>query len=253
MRVARPPVLFGDKAGSGWKERLKDVVYPCGIKCIVCNGELTKSNRYDVCETCKLPYVDNGCRLCGRRIAAQNEICDECKFTAYPFAAARSFAVYEGDTVKIVHRFKYYGQRHLAHSMAEFMTDTYYKTDWSPDIVTFVPMYKSDRRLRGYNQAELLAKCVANNIGKPCVRALEKTVRTKNMAKLKLSERREQMKNVFSPATDASVADKSVLLIDDVFTTGCTSAECTRTLLGAGAKKVYVLTFASVENKVPLL
>lgn len=225
------------------------MLYPSGIKCIVCDEELSHDTRYGVCDSCTLPRIETFCTVCGRQVPEQNLVCDQCKETVMPFAEARSVCVYTDDAMRLVHRLKYGDARYLASFLAEYMTDVYFSTDWEADIVTFVPIHKSRRRLRGYNQAELLAKEVAARIRLPYDALLHKTVKTKNMARLSRAERISLICGTFAIDVQKSVKGKTVLLIDDVLTTGATASECTRVLLASGAACVYVLTFASVELK----
>lgn len=231
----------------------RNVLYPRGIKCIVCDEELCENTRYELCPACKLPYNDNYCSVCGRAVLAQNAVCDECKNAVYAFTAARSSFLYSDNAATLVHRLKFRDAKYLAEPMAEFMTDTYYKTQWNAHVVTFVPLHKSRRRMRGYNQSALLAKSFAERAGLPCVNALVKTLKTKNMVGLTRKERQENVRGSFSVSDASLVSGKSVLLIDDVFTTGSTASECASVLKSAGAQDVYVLTFASVPQKIQLV
>lgn len=110
-------------------------------------------------------------------------------------------------------------------------------------------MHKKRRRKRGYNQAELLARELSEKTNLPCLDLLEKTRETVNQAKLDRAARMENLNGVFAVAAKPP---RSVILIDDVMTTGSTVNECCKTLKKAGAATVYVLTFASVPES-PLL
>lgn len=233
-----------------FKEILRDVLYPGGIKCIVCDAELGADNRYGLCETCRLPYNETYCSICGRQVPAQNIVCDECKDETYAFTAARASFIYCDAAATLVHKLKYRDARYLAPVMAEFMVDTFYETDWQVDAVTFVPLHIKRRRERGYNQSELLAQEVAARIGRECKPLLKKTVHTSHMVGLNKAQRKERIHGSFVLAEEANCTDKSVLLIDDVLTTGATANECARVLKEAKCGVVYVLTFASVPSGV---
>ncbi|WP_251545302.1 ComF family protein [Pumilibacter intestinalis] len=228
-------------------ELIKEIIYPSGIKCIVCGCELDKTVRNCVCDKCKLPLITEYCTVCGRAVPPQNAVCDNCKQREYPFSAARSSFEYNGGAAKLVHRLKYRDARYLAPYMAEYMADTYYSANWKPDIITSVPVHKSRRRTRGYNQSELLACELAKRIGIESEVLLAKTVKTKDLVGQSRAEREETVKDSFALSEKADVKAKSVLLIDDVFTTGSTAAECSRVLIKNGAAEVFVLTFASVK------
>jgi ComF family protein len=109
------------------------------------------------------------------------------------------------------------------------------------DAVTFVPMSRYDRRARGFNQSELLARAVARRIDRPAKRLLVKTARTTPQGRLSASERRTNLRGAFRPIPwDGG----RVLLVDDICTTGSTVEECARALRHGGAQSVTVLAVA---------
>lgn len=235
------------------KEILREALYPRGIKCIVCDAELRESSRFELCDKCKLPHNDNFCTVCGRGILSQNAVCDTCKQNTYAFAAARSSCRYTDAAATLVHRLKFREAKYLAPVLAEHMADTFFKTDWQPNVVTFVPMHKSRQRMRGYNQSALLAREVAERVRLPFAQALVKAKKTKSLVGVSGKLRAQIVKDSFAVNKDVPLDGKTVLLVDDVLTTGATASECARMLRKAGAEKVYVLTFASVSQKIPLV
>jgi len=224
---------------------LLQVLYPDDIKCIVCGREIHK-NRYGLCESCRLPLNDNFCVRCGRHKVGTGDYCGECGNMSLHFDEARSSVCYDGAAKSIVHRFKYGDARYLAHVLSEYLLDTLIATDWSFDCFTFVPLHPSRFKKRGYNQAELLATALAERTTTPCIPLLEKTVKTINQARL---EREERIKNVVGSFSSYTKPPESVVIIDDVMTTGATLDECAKVLKKNGAVKVYGLTFASVPEK----
>ena len=230
-----------------FKDALKEMLFPSHIKCIVCDEELPSATRNAVCGNCKLPYNDTYCSVCGRSIPAQNLLCDRCKEYSPPFTAARSSFIYRDAARTLVHKLKYGSAKYLAADMAEFMADTYFQSEFAVDIVTCVPMHKSALSKRGYNQSALLAENLARLINKPYADLLNKTVKTPTLVGLKRAERQSVVKNAFALKPDADIKGKSVLIVDDVLTTGATSGECAKALLSGGASFVYVITFASRE------
>lgn len=114
----------------------------------------------------------------------------------------------------------------------------------SPSVVTAVPMLKSERYDRGYNQSELLAKAVADRLGLPYCAVLEKQYATKPQKSLSAWQRSGNVLGVYDVTDTAAVADKCVLLIDDVLTTGATTDECAKMLKLYGASRVLCATVA---------
>lgn len=229
-------------------DELIQTLYPDDIKCIVCNREI-HPNRYGLCDECKLEINDNYCLRCGRHKVGVGDYCGECSDAVTYFDEARSAVNYDGHAKEIVRRFKYGDAQYLAKTIGEYLLDVLLFSDWEIDCITFVPIHKMRKRKRGYNQAELLADAVAARTDAPCVALLEKTKNTVNQARLDKASRMENLKGTFSAV---GAVPPHVLLIDDVMTTGSTVNECCKVLKHAGAKIVYVLTFASVAEK-PLL
>lgn len=221
------------------------MLYPDGIKCIVCGREI-RENRYGLCDKCAFDINGNYCKRCGRHKVGIADYCGECSQEALHFDEARSSVVYADDAKAIVRRLKYGSAAYLARHLGEFMLDTLFATNWTFDCFTFVPMFARRQKKRGYNQAELLAKAVAERTTTPCLKILEKTVNTKNQARL---DRDARMKNLFGSYTAVVNPPERVVIIDDVMTTGSTLNECARVLKKAGAKVVYTLTFASVPER----
>lgn len=223
-------------------------LYPDDVKCIVCGKEIFP-NRYCVCDDCKLDVNVNYCVRCGRHKIGVGDYCEECAEMSLHFDEARSAVNYDGTARKLVQRLKYGSSPYLAKAMSEYMLDFLLLSDWDVDCITFVPIHKKRLKRRGYNQAELLAQNLAERVDVPCVALLEKTVNTVNQARLNKQERMNIQNGTF--AAVGKVPDH-VLLIDDVMTTGSTASECSRVLKRAGAKVVYLLTFASVPER-PML
>jgi len=127
----------------------------------------------------------------------------------------------------------------FAASVAESIPETV-----RPDVVIPVPLHPSRLRKRGFNQSRIIAESVATILGAELSdRALVRNRKTIPQAKLSKEKRTENLKNAFT-AEESIIADKTILLIDDVYTTGSTIHECSRTLIEAGAVKVEVLVLA---------
>lgn len=164
-------------------------------------------------------------------------VCDECKGMDFGFTGARAPLRYAGVGKEIVHALKYQGytrvvERLMAPLMVEVIEDSF-------DTVTCVPLHRSRRRKRGFNQAELMARAVAERIKVPFSDKLEAVKKTRDQVELSASERRRNVEGAFSAR--GAVRGK-LLLVDDVFTTGATLSAGAEALVGAGAAEVYVLS-----------
>ena len=223
---------------------IMQILFPSDIKCIVCGNEITP-NRYGVCDKCSFDLNSNYCARCGRHKVGIGEYCGECAKPNLHFDEARSSVVYDGCASKIIQRFKYGDAKYLAEPLSEYLLDTLVATDWKFDCFTFVPIHKKRLKRRGYNQAELLAAALSEMTTKPCIKLIDKIKPTPNQARSSRAERENNLKDSFAICEKPP---ERVVLIDDVMTTGSTANECAKVLKRAGAKSVYVLTFASVSE-----
>jgi len=132
----------------------------------------------------------------------------------------------------------------LGESVAIQMTDFVRSLHWPVEMLIPVPLGKNRLKERGYNQVGLVARPLAYQIGmryEPD--ALWKTRETRSQVGLTISQRKENVNNAYR-ADSKVVTRKTILIMDDVATTGSTISACTAALLSAGAQEVYVLTIA---------
>ncbi len=221
------------------------MLFPDDIKCIVCEREISP-NRYGLCDECKLEINDNYCVRCGRHKVGIGDYCDECAKMPLYFDEARSCVNYDGNAKELIRRLKYGNAVYLVNTLSQYLLDVLLFSDWYADCITFVPMHRSRQKKRGYNQAERLAKALADCVDIPCKALLGKNKKTVNQARLDRTERLETIKGSFSAMGECP---EHVILVDDVMTTGATVNECSKVLKRNGAKVVYVLTFASVPER----
>jgi len=228
------------------------MVYPEGIKCNLCGKELFEEMRFSLCPDCMPKRVDKGCLRCGRSISTEANYCLECQNKEQAFDRAYAPFIFEGNAAKLIYKLKYGNQRILAKELALFMWDCFLDKNFSPDVVTFVPMHKKRQKLRGYNQAQILAQEIGKNIGVEVRELLLRMLYTKNLARMNAQKRREAIENAIILKENEVVKGKKVLLIDDVFTTGVTSRVCSDILKNNGANRVEVLTFATSKELIDL-
>ncbi|MDE5995745.1 MAG: ComF family protein, partial [Eubacterium sp.] len=156
---------------------------------------------------------------------------------------------YEGSVSRAILNMKMNEMPKLIHfqgkCVAEAVKKHYEEIDF--DFVTFVPMRKSDKAKRGYNQAELLAEIVSKECNIPLKDVLVKKRKTKMQKRQKAKERFANMYNAFDVYENADVLNKRILLIDDVKTTGATLTSIALTLKAYGAASVYCAAIAIVK------
>ena len=190
------------------------------------------------------------CSGCGR---VDFRFCNECLKGLQSFPLELQFVlsgplnglaatgIYDGLLGQAIRALKYDGVTGLAAHLAERLKRIYEQTHWPTNLIMPVPLAERRREERGYNQSELLATCMSQHFGIPCRTDLMRRIReTDQQARLSGEQRMENMRDAFE-ASDA-VAGLSILLIDDVVTTGSTLSECARALKSKGAKAVYGLT-----------
>jgi competence protein ComFC len=183
------------------------------------------------------------CEICGLPLP-QNGLCPDCSISKPPYKILRSWLVFEGPIRNALHSLKYRRNIALGDALAQHMTGFVRGLCWPIDSVTLVPLGKKRLQERGYNQVGLFAKPLAAASGWHYVPRLMTRIReTNSQVGLSILERKENVLGAFQ-AAPSLVEGKTVLLIDDVATTGATLASCAEALLTAGAESVYALTLA---------
>lgn len=147
---------------------------------------------------------------------------------------------YSGSVKRGVKRFKYKNAPESAAFFIQKTADLVEKEfcGYKIDIITFVPMLKNDLNERGFNPSEVLAKGLSEKLNIPCKCLLKKLYENKKQHSLHEDERTGNVLGVFDVTDSAAVKGKTVLLCDDIITTGATLDECTRILYFAGADTV---------------
>ncbi|MBQ8426229.1 MAG: ComF family protein [Clostridia bacterium] len=219
-------------------------------KCNLCNREIFTGEYF--CKDCERSLVkidQNYCAHCGRKTLVPTEYCDTCKGFITAIDLGRSVYEYDDNSGKLVKGFKYYGKKYLAEIFAKDLANLYYKNYLNADCITYVPMTALGVFMRGYNQTYVLATELSKLINLPVEKLLEKKKLSKRQAKKGRAERLKLTENAFKLKKGAKVKGLSVLLVDDVTTTGATAQAIASLLKKKGARKIYLLTVASVAKK----
>ncbi|MBR5388472.1 MAG: ComF family protein [Clostridia bacterium] len=219
-------------------------------RCNVCGKEIFGEEYF--CKECydNLPFNDKTfCQHCGRETDEATDYCLTCKGFMVSVDAARSVFTYKKPINSLIKKAKYGNGKYLLSAFAETLSYLYFKNSFNADVVCFVPMTEKRKRKRGYNQSEELATRLSEIIKVPVTDCLVKSRETERQAKLGKADRKENLKGSFKVSDKKSVNGKTVLLVDDVTTTGATAETLAETLKKAGAVKVYLLTVASVPAK----
>jgi ComF family protein len=166
-----------------------------------------------------------------------------------PFHRARSVVTYGVLIRKLVQRLKYYDHIDLAPWMAAWMARAGAELITDCDLIVPVPLYRWRYFFRQFNQSTELGRALSLKVEKPLsTNVLFRVRKTKPQVGLVRRQREENVKNAFQVPLEMHdyVKGKTILLIDDVYTTGATVKAATKSLMQAGAKSVDILTFACV-------
>lgn len=225
---------------------LSELIAPTECKCMNCGREVFDGLGF--CPECKAGVVYNNgktCKLCGVGVDGDEDYCGNCAFDKVYFDKGYSVFSYEGAVRDAILRFKFGNCGNFARIFAKYLAFAVEKYGIEFDLVAYAPMTKKAKRKRGYNQARLLAEyfCAILGCEEKCVHAIVKIKETEPQEKLSKKERKTNLIDAYSCVAD--VSGKSVLVIDDVKTTGATLNECAKVLKRAGATSVVGLTVAS--------
>lgn len=153
--------------------------------------------------------------------------------------------IYEGKVRDMIHSIKYKDKRSTAYTMAAMIFEILDKNPAKFDIIVPVPIHRKKLRKRGYNQSELIAKELSNIMNIPHINAIERVRNTPSQVLFNGDMRWYNVKDAFKCVIN--LEGKSVLLVDDVITTGATMCFCAEQLKNAGAKLVGAAAFAGSD------
>jgi ComF family protein len=183
------------------------------------------------------------CEKCGIPTSGP-ALCDKCKTNPPAYRMLRSWAVFDSPVQNGLHTMKYRRNIGLGEALAIQMVDFLTSLNWEIDIMIPVPLSKKRLQERGYNQVALVAQPLAYRSGiKYLPQALWKSKNTRSQVGLNVNQRRENVLNAYQ-ADAGLVRGQTILLMDDVSTTGSTISSCTEALLAAGARDIYAITIA---------
>lgn len=186
------------------------------------------------------------CKRCGKKMAGgyQALYCRDCYNHRPSYYALRSWASFEGVTRNALHRLKYNRDIALGEVLCRPLTQLMQEVHWQVDLVVPVPIGRQRGQERGYNQAALLAKPLALSLGlRYAPHGLTRVRETISQVGLSRQDRQQNVKGAFA-AQQRIVEGKSVLVVDDVTTTGATLDACSQAILDGGAHTVFCLTLA---------
>ncbi|WMJ77926.1 MULTISPECIES: ComF family protein [unclassified Sedimentibacter] len=236
---------------NSYAESFLELIYPEKNTCFICETYDEKINDKYICSDCEKKIkkiIHPACSKCCKPIDFDSfdGLCRECRNSDRYFETSRSPYAYEGIIKKAIYSYKYYNKSYFfkffGNCLVDYMKDTNYAYF---DFIASVPIHPSKMRKRGYNQSELIARYIASRLCIPYVDALKRTKKTLKQSGQKKEDRRKNLRNAFTVKKSAQkIINSTILLVDDIYTTGSTVDECSKALIKYGAEKVYIITIA---------
>jgi ComF family protein len=224
-------------------------------QCLICNAIVGQNGA--LCLPCwqQVRFIsDPICACCGLPFEykmGEHVLCGECMRAMPPYARARSVFAYDEHSRALVLRLKYHDQTQLAPSYGGWLAAAGKELIAASDVIVPVPLHYWRFVKRRYNQSALLAQMLGQKTGLQVIPDALKRIRaTTPQTGLTRKQREDNVKGAFTanPRHVSAVKGKTILLIDDVLTTGATLEHCSKALLKAGAMQVNVLTLARTVN-----
>ncbi|GAA0078886.1 ComF family protein [Clostridium sp. CTA-5] len=201
-------------------EGICTVIYPIENYCILCNTE----DCIGICNTCKSKIKKT-----------QNYLNDD----------IISYGYYGGALKELILKFKYKSNFTAGNILAKLLEQYLIENiNYKEYIITYIPISKKSKKIRGFNQCEYLAKIISKDLCVEYLETLIKVKETKEQKTLKKQERAENIKGAFNIKHNVKLKNKKIILIDDVTTTGNTINEGYNLLKKYGAKEIKLLTLA---------
>ncbi len=226
-----------------WGEGVLSLLFP--PRCVLCGGICVGLD--PVCPDCaaKLPRLKGPrCCICqGELEDPALDLCPACGTRERGFDIVHALGPYDSGWGALVRGLKFKRELAIARFLAARLAEYVRKEEpfGKIDCITYVPMTRADRRARGFNQARVLARGLGRRLGIPVERLLAKVRRTPAQAALSAAARRKNLRDAFKVVRSGQ---GTVLIVDDIFTTGATAEECARALKTGGYTRVCVLVVA---------
>ncbi len=229
------------------KDNFIEELFPSNFTCYNCNDEIKEENKYHLCNKCldNIQFIKNPCVKCGEDLNSFTKYCNNCKTYKRYFDKVISVSRYEKTAKKLVYKFKYNKDEYIANSILPFLLDLFYKSDFNKiDVITCVPISKERLKNRGFNQAQILAEKLSNEVNISFDgNIIKRIVNTESQTHLTKVERANNLSKAFEISDINLVKSKNILIVDDVITTGATMNEIAKLLKNKGANKIYGITF----------
>lgn len=222
------------------------LIYP--PLCLHCHQKLLEGDLL-LCDRCldllQIITPADRCHHCfSENIHPSLHLCQECQSSPSVHEGLASVFDFVGPAASLVKKMKYHNMPYLAEGMGAYMTAQFCQLDWPiPDYIIPVPISLSHQFQRGYNQSTLLASSLSRHLNRPLLEPLKRRNGDYSQARLNREQRKSLKEEAFVLESTSDIADKTLLLVDDVMTTGSTLRCCLQALQEGHPKSLYALTF----------
>jgi ComF family protein len=244
-------------------ESLFTTLFPAD--CRLCHEPLTTVTRLPVCKPCRERihgFSAPQCAVCGELLPSRGPVavkapttnvdtCVPCQKARPMFVKAIAFGPYEGEWRDLIHLLKYHRVRAAAGEIGRRLADQVMALNVEEPVLVPVPLHRSKFHIRGFNQAEEIARVIKRySRYQWFTHALVRRRETASQTGMTPLQRRENVRGAFAirKRYQHQLAGRNIILVDDVYTTGATANECARVLCRAGAANVWVVTAARVTK-----
>ncbi len=241
---------------SRFLRRLLHTVFP--MNCRMCHNSLGDDPIPFFCQPCWnriTPILSPTCPRCSYPFPSPHvlshspeHVCGPCRTRPPAYNRAWTPYAYQSPLKEAIGLLKYHGKTQLAPSLAQLIAQAT-PAPTNVDAIIAVPLHPDRLREREFNQALLLAHHLGKQWNLPVLTdVLRRTKPTRPQTSLTRRERLKNLRKCFSVTTPSAIEGKTMLVVDDVFTTGTTVNECAKALRKAGAQAVYVQTLARIVS-----
>lgn len=234
-----------------------DALFP--RRCLTCEALMPDMPNTYLCAACAEAmesFQGPCCAVCGQpfwtfgaTFVPEGALCGFCRAKSPPFDTARAVGLYRGSLRRLILSMKYRPEAKAGFALAALLYEAYPRLfdEMEPEAVVPIPLHTERFLEREFDQSALMARELSRLAGWPYRRWLRRMRNTPPQRQMSRAGRRANVRGVFALAPRARPAGRTVLLVDDVMTTGATAREAARLLAGAGARAVHVYTAARVE------
>lgn len=215
-------------------------------RCIICGKIITdKINHNPLCSACEamlIPIKENVCSNCGLPLVSEIKDCLRCREIANNYLSNRSLFEYSGDIKEIIYQYKFNNRKRLSFFFAYLLSEVLFE-NYPDSIIVPVPGRRIVRKNKGWEHIDLIGQILKYKYKLPIKKLLVRKGR-KAQKTLSREKRAENLRKTISLRKNCKIIPNSIVLLDDVFTTGTTVNECAGILKSAGFSEIYSLTIA---------